>query len=108
MNDFAIRTTDQVRVTFNPPPSVAIPLGTLKGSATRRTVQKRPVCLQGDELPGELKRPFEYARIDTPSYLGGAGALEFILDFSNLTEKTNAKGKKALLKGGHSKRSLKW
>ncbi|MGY9066995.1 hypothetical protein [Streptomyces sp. CAS3] len=107
MSDFAIRTTDQIQVTFNPPLSVTIPPGILKGSAMHCTAQKQPVCLQGDELPNELKITFSYSRIDTPPYAGGTGTLELTLDSSNLTEGTSVEDKKALLKGKAFKAKFK-
>ncbi|MGW8953969.1 hypothetical protein [Streptomyces sp. NPDC055709] len=107
MSDLAMRTTDQVQVTFKPPLSVVIPPGILKGSATHCTAQGQLVCLQGDELPDALKITFPYTRIDTPPYAGGFGTLELTLDSSNLTEKTNVEGKKVLLKGKTFKAKFK-
>ena len=100
MADIVIRTGDMVQITIPEPaivPQIEAPVP-LTGSSTDVTVVGTPVCLQGDELPPELRGPLVYTA--PPFTIPGTGTLTLTLLPPNLTRQTTNSGKPLLLKGG--------
>jgi hypothetical protein len=98
--DIVIRTGDLVEITIPQPtvvPEIAAPVP-LTGSSTNVTVVGTPVCLQGDELPMELRSPLVYTA--PPFTIPGMGTLTLAVMPDNLTVQTVNSGKPLLLKGG--------
>lgn len=99
MGDFLIKTADLLRVTIPPPaliPALEAP-APLTGSSTNVMVGGAPVCLQGDELPMELRGPLSYTA--PPFTVPGTGTLTLTLLSSNMTRKARNGGKAMLIKG---------
>lgn len=99
MGDFVIRTGDMLRVTIPPPavvPMLEAPVP-LSGSSTNVTVNDMPICLQGDELPMELREPLPYTA--PPFTAPGTGTLTLTLLPANMTRQTRNGGKPILIKG---------
>lgn len=99
MADFIIKTGDMLQVTVPPPalvPQLAAPVPLL-GTGSSVLVNGAPVCLQGDELPVALRGPLAYTA--PPFVTPGMGTLTVTLLPTNLTMRTTAAGKPALLKG---------
>ncbi len=99
MADFVIKTGDMLQVTVPPPalvPQLVAPIP-LVGTGTTVLVNNQPVCLQGDELPIALRGPLMYTA--PPFVTPGMGTLTVTLMPNNLTLRTTAAGKPALLKG---------
>src|SRR5690242_13497007 len=99
MADFVIKTGDMLQVTVPPPalvPQLVAPIP-LVGTGTTVLVNNQPVCLQGDELPIALRGPLMYTA--PPFVTPGMGTLTVTLMPTNLTLRTTAAGKPALLKG---------
>ncbi|MFD5110605.1 hypothetical protein [Streptomyces cinereoruber] len=99
MADFIIRTGDTLLVTI---PGAIIPTAMvpvpLKGSALKETAVKTAICMEGDELPAQLKVPLLYT---TPlCTIPGTGTLTVSLSPANKSTKLKCEGKKVLLKGG--------
>lgn len=100
MADIVIRTGDMVQITIPEPaivPQIEAPVP-LTGSSTDVTVVGTPVCLQGDELPPEVRGPLVYTA--PPFTIPGTGTLTLTLLPPNLTRQTTNGGKPLLLKGG--------
>ena len=100
MTDFIVKTGDMLQVTVPPPaivPQLVAPVP-LIGTGMTVTINNQPVCLQGDELPPVLRVPLLYTA--PPFVTPGMGTLSVILLPTNLTMRTTAAGKPALLKGG--------
>lgn len=100
MADIVMRSGDLVQITI-PPPAIVPQLeepAPLTGSSTNVTVVGTHACLQGDELPPELKGPLTYTA--PPFTTPGTGSLTLTLLPPNLTRKTTNGGKPLLLKGG--------
>jgi hypothetical protein len=100
MADIVMRTGDLVQITIPAPaivPQIEAPVP-LTGSSTNVTVVGTPACLQGDELPPELRGPLVYTA--PPFTIPGTGTLTLTLMPNNLTLKTKNAGKPLLLKGG--------
>ncbi|MBK3584690.1 hypothetical protein JHN49_13480 [Streptomyces sp. MBT57] len=98
MADFIMRTGDTVLVTI---PGAIIPSAmapvSLRGSALKGKATKSAVCLEGDELPAQLKVPLVYT---TPlCSIPGTGMLSLTLTPANKSAKTKCEGKAVLLKG---------
>jgi Contractile injection system spike tip protein len=99
MADFIIKTGDMLQVTVPPPalvPQLIAPIPLL-GTGTTVLVNNQPVCLQGDELPMAVSGPLMYTA--PPFVTPGMGTLTVTLSPNNLTLRTTAAGKPALLKG---------
>jgi hypothetical protein len=100
MADFVIRTADLLEVTVPAPavvPMLEAPVP-LTGSSTDVTAVGMPVCLQGDELPMELRGPLPYTA--PPFTVPGTGTLTLTLLPENLTQRTTNGGKPLLIRGG--------
>jgi hypothetical protein len=100
MGDFLIKTGDMLQVTVPPPaivPQLVAPVP-LIGTGMTVLVNNQPVCVQGDELPIALRVPLTY--MAPPFVTPGMGTLTIILMPNNLTMRTMASNKPALLKGG--------
>jgi len=98
--DIVIRTGDLLQVTIPAPtivPQLEAP-APLTGTSTDVIVVGTPVCLQGDELPPELRGPLVYTA--PPFTIPGTGTLALTLLPPNLTRQTTNSGKPLLLKGG--------
>lgn len=98
MGDFVIRTGDQLKVTMAPPtivPALEVPVP-LEGSCETVSVNGMPICLLGDELPGELKGVLPYTA--PPFTVPGTGKLTLTLMTPNMTARTSA-DKPILIKG---------
>jgi len=98
--DIVIRTGDLLQVTIPAPtivPQLEAP-APLTGTSTDVIVVGTPVCLQGDELPPELRGPLVYTA--PPFTIPGTGTLALTLLPPNLTRQTTNGGKPLLLKGG--------
>jgi hypothetical protein len=98
MDDYVIRTGDQLKVTLAPPttvPAIATPVP-LKGSSSDVVACGAPVCLRGDELPLVLRIPLAYTA--APYTNPGTGKLTVTLLPANTTELTR-NGKPILIKG---------
>ncbi|MGI9148102.1 MAG: hypothetical protein ACR2IK_16370 [Chloroflexota bacterium] len=99
MSDLLIKTGDMLQVTVPPPaivPQLIAPVPLL-GSGMTVLVNNQPVCLQGDELPIALSGPLMYTA--PPFVTPGMGTLMVTLMPNNLTLRTTASAKPALLKG---------
>jgi hypothetical protein len=99
MADVLIKTGDMLQVTVPPPavvPQLAAPIPLL-GTGATVLVNHQPICLQGDELPIALRGPLAYTA--PPFVTPGIGTLTVTLMPDNLTLRTTAAGKPALLKG---------
>lgn len=100
MADTVMRTGDLIQITIPQPtivPQIAAPVP-LTGSSSDVVVVGTPACLQGDELPPELRTPLVYT---APPYVTpGEGTLTITLMPDNLTVTTKNSGKPLLLKGG--------
>ncbi|MEU0002455.1 hypothetical protein ABZ069_36710 [Streptomyces microflavus] len=99
MADFIIRTGDTLLVTI---PGAIIPSAMapvpLRGAALKGTAVRTAVCLEGDELPTQLKVPLLYT---TPvCTIPGTGTLTLTLGPTNKSSKLTCEGKAVLLKGG--------
>lgn len=100
MGDYVIRTGDMLRVTIPAPaviPMLEAPVP-LSGSSTNVTVNEMPLCLQGDELPMELREPLPYTA--PPFTVPGTGTLTLTLLPTNTTRQARNGGKPILIKGG--------
>jgi hypothetical protein len=98
--DIVMRTGDLIQVTIPAPtivPQLEVP-NPLTGSSQDVTVVGTSACLQGDELPPELRGPLTYTA--PPFTTPGTGTLSLTLQPANLTEKTTNGGKPLLLRGG--------
>jgi hypothetical protein len=98
--DFVLRTGDQLELTFPGTalvPALAGPVP-LTGSGGTVTIAGLPVCLQGDELPVELRTPLAYTA--PPFTDPGTGTLLLTLLPANLTVRTSSGGKPLLVRGG--------
>ncbi|MEU9979257.1 hypothetical protein [Streptomyces sp. NPDC051014] len=99
MTDFIVRTGDTVLVTI---PGAIIPSAMapvpLRGSALKSTAVEMAVCLEGDELPMQLKVPLVYTTPACP--IPGMGTLTLSLTPANKSAKLKCEGKAVLLKGG--------
>src|ERR1051326_7381196 len=99
MGDFLIKTGDLLQVTVPPPaivPQLIAPVP-LVGTGMTIMINHQPVCLQGDELPIAIKGPLMYTA--PPFVTPGMGTLTIILLPTNLTLRSTASGKPALLRG---------
>ena len=99
MTDFVIKTGDMLEVTIPEPavvPALEAPLP-LTGSSANVTIGGVPVCLQGDELPMELREPLPYTA--PPFSIPGTGMLTLTLLPENLTQQTTNGGKPLLIRG---------
>ncbi|WP_052434270.1 hypothetical protein [Streptacidiphilus melanogenes] len=98
MADFVLRTADLIEVTLPGPvvPELVAPVP-LTGSSTDVTVGGLPVCVQGDELPVELRDPLLYTQ--PPFTVPGTGTLTLTLLPENLTQQVSNGGKPLLLVG---------
>jgi len=99
VTDFVIKTGDMLQVTIPEPavvPALEAPLP-LTGSSTNVTIGGMPVCLQGDELPMELRDPLPYTA--PPFITPGTGTLTLTLLSDNLTSQTTNGGKPLLIRG---------
>lgn len=99
MTDFVIKTGDMLEVTIPEPavvPVLEAPLP-LTGSSTNVTIGGMPVCLQGDELPMELREPLPYTA--PPFTVPGTGMLTLTVLPENLTQQTTNGGKPLLIRG---------
>jgi hypothetical protein len=98
MDDYVIRTGDQLKVTMAAPVVVAalaepVPL---TGSGDTVLVGGEPACLRGDELPIVLRVPLAYSA--SPFTNPGTANLTVVLLPANMTRLTE-NGKPLLLKG---------
>lgn len=97
--DIVMRTGDQIQITIPPPaivPEIEAPVP-LAGTSTDVIVMGTPACLQGDELPPELRMPLTYTA--PPFTVPGTGTLSVTLAPANLTRNTSNSGKPLLLRG---------
>lgn len=77
--DFVIKTGDMIKITIPPPaviPMIEAPVP-LVGTGVTVTVMGTPVCLEGDELPPELRVPMPYTA--PPFVTPGVGTVQVIL-----------------------------
>lgn len=98
--DIVMRDGDLIQVTI-PAPAIVPRLmqpAPLTGSSTDVTVVGAKACLQGDELPPELRGPLTYTA--PPFTTPGTGTLSLTLRPANLTVKTTNGRKPLLLRGG--------
>jgi hypothetical protein len=99
MADLVIKTGDMLQVTVPPPamiPQLLAPVPLL-GTGMTVMINNQPICLQGDELPIVLRAPMPYTA--PPFVTPGMGTLTVTLMPNNLTLRTTAAGKPALLLG---------
>lgn len=100
MPDFVIRTGDMIQITIPPPavvPMIEAPVP-LIGTGETVIVVGTPICLEGDELPPELRAPMPYTA--PPFAIPGTGTLEVILvPGVNTTVVSIVEGRPALIKG---------
>ncbi|MFF2747317.1 hypothetical protein ACFVVA_17430 [Kitasatospora sp. NPDC058048] len=72
----------------------------LTGSSRTTSVEKGTACLEGDELPAELRGPLPYS---TTAYIGGSGTLTLTLGSDDRTGTTTCDGKTLLTAGAEFK-----
>lgn len=98
--DYILTTGHFIQITMNPPetyPTLAAPIS-LVGSSPDMTVLKKPVCLEGDEMPPALKVPHQYIS-PTFNTTPGMGTVTVQIQPSNKTSKTKNGGKAILITG---------
>lgn len=87
--DFVIKTGDMIKITIPPPaiiPLIEAPVP-LIGTGVTVMVMGTPVCLEGDELPPELRVPMPYTA--PPFVTPGMGTLQvFVIPGVNTTVQT--------------------
>jgi hypothetical protein len=98
VEDFILKTGDQIQITITPPaivPMLMAPIP-LIGSSTSVMVGGMPACLLGDELPMAISGPLPYTA--PPFVTPGMGTVSVTLTPTNQTVMTQ-NGKAILIKG---------
>jgi hypothetical protein len=97
--DFIIKTGDMIKITIPPPaiiPMIEAPVP-LVGTGETVTVMGSPICLEGDELPIQLRTPIPYTA--PPFVTPGMGMIQVFLIPGVHTTLLTSNKKPILIKG---------